>query len=146
MLNAFHVLRTNWKAPVDFKERNGWLQLTTSIGFVSLHEDPQDLEICEVEWSIAQCKTKDVLTTHRIRSSLNHHDWMFHFIYKSSFDSLTKLIRNLIHCIQWKHRKKHGGTFQSKPRQTASKTREQFCVWAANAELKTIFLVSEIFG
>ena len=54
----------------------------------------------------AQCKTKDVLTTHRIRSSLNHHDWMFHFIYKSSFDSLTKLIRNLIHCTQWKHRKK----------------------------------------
>ena len=38
------------------------------------------------------------------------------------------------------------GTFQSKPRQTASKTREQFGVWAANAELKTIFLVSEIFG
>ena len=37
MLNAFHVLRTNWKEPVDFKERNGWLQLTTSIGFVSLN-------------------------------------------------------------------------------------------------------------
>ena len=42
--------------------------------------------------------------------------------------------------------KKTRGTFQSKPQQTASKTREQFCVWAANAELKTIFLVSEIFG
>ena len=59
-----------------------------------------------LKWPTAQCKTKDVLTTHRIRSSLNHHDWMFHFIYKSSFDSLTKLIRNLIHCTQWKHRKK----------------------------------------
>ena len=42
--------------------------------------------------------------------------------------------------------KKTRGTFQSKPRQTASKTREQFCVWAANAELKTIFLMCEIFG
>ena len=40
-------------------------------------EDSQDLEIGEVghlKWPTAQCKTKDVLTTHRIRSSLNHHD------------------------------------------------------------------------
>ena len=62
-----------------------------------------------------QCNTKDVLTTHRIRSSLNHHNWMFHFIYKSS-------LGNLIHCTQWKTEKTRG-TFQSKPRQTASKTR-----------------------
>ena len=70
-------------------------------------------EVGHLKWPIAQCKTKDVLTTHRIRSSLNHHDWMFHFIYKSSFDSLTKLIRNLIHCTQWKHRKKLVGPFKA---------------------------------
>ena len=35
--------------------------------------------------------------------------------------------------------KKTRGTFQSKPQQTASKTREQFYVWAANAEFKNYF-------
>ena len=51
-----------------------------SEGDIFSQEDPQHLEIGEVghlKWPIAQCKTKDVLTTHRIRSSLNHHDRMF---------------------------------------------------------------------
>ena len=78
-------------------------------------------EVSHLKWPIAQCKTKDVLT--RRRSSLNHNDWIFHFILKSSLDSLAKLIINLIHWTQWKHRKKTRGTFQSKPRQTANKTR-----------------------
>ena len=38
------------------------------------------------KWPIAQCETKDVLTTHRIRSSLNHHDWMFHVQWQCWFD------------------------------------------------------------
>ena len=38
---------------------------------------------------------------------------MFHFIYNSSFDNLTKLIRNLIHCTQWKHRQKLVGPFKA---------------------------------
>ena len=87
-------------------------------------------EVGHLKWPIAQCKTKDVLT--RRRSSLNHNDWMFHFILKSSLDSLTKLIRNLIHWTQWKHRKKFEGPFKASRNKRRIKRVGTICVWAAN--------------
>ena len=40
MLYTFHVLRTNWKESVDFREKVlGWLQLTTGISFVGLNKE-----------------------------------------------------------------------------------------------------------
>ena len=44
MLNAFHVLRTNWKESVDFREKVlGRLQLTTGISFVGLKNNDFEL-------------------------------------------------------------------------------------------------------
>ena len=40
MLYTFHVLRTNWKESVDFREKVlGGLQLTTGISFVGLKKE-----------------------------------------------------------------------------------------------------------
>ena len=59
MLYTFHVLRTNWKESVDFREKVlGWLQLTTGISFVGWKKnDFESVNIMLVEFKDIKLKS-----------------------------------------------------------------------------------------
>lgn len=59
MLYTFHVLRTNWKESVDFREKVlSWLQLTTGISFVGLKKnDFESVNIMLVEFKDIKLKS-----------------------------------------------------------------------------------------